>query len=439
MRKVKLDQVFGVSTEQLSSYLVREKVDGLFLSALNSNKQIVVYGSSKQGKTALVTKYTPYDQNIKVSCSPKADIEDIYKSILRQLGIEISTSKVAKSGSRYNIGAVAKIKAILFPISGESSVKSDISATTEKSEEVVSVEFNLSLAQDISELIKVAVKGKFIILEDFHYLSSEVQKQLAFDLRTFQEMGIRFIVLGVWREKNRLAQYNGDLLDRIIEVPVEPWLKEEFLEVIHKGEAALNIKFSYEVYDELLANAFDSIGVVQELLRSVCEQSRISETQKETKAINDQELLKKAIRRKSAEYAARHVRALEMIAEGRKPTSTKNGLEPLCLPYYSVKAILTIEFDSILRGIRRELLEAEIKKLHHRPADVRPGDMSNLLHNFALLQLEKDIRPPIFDYNRDSRVLKIIDSTFYFFMRNVNKTVILDNLINPLETNGNGH
>jgi hypothetical protein len=33
--------------------------------------------------------------------------------------------------------------------------------------------------------------------------------------------------------------------------------------------------------------------------------------------------------------------------------------------------------------------------------DVRPEDMSNLLHKFAELQSEKGIVPPIFDYDQN--------------------------------------
>lgn len=92
-----------------------------------------------------------------------------------------------------------------------------------------------------------------------------MQKALAFDLRSFQELGIRFVILGVWREKNRLTQFNGDLQDRIIEVPVEPWSEKEFREVIAIGSEKLNIEVSETIQTNLIESAFDSIGVVQEL------------------------------------------------------------------------------------------------------------------------------------------------------------------------------
>lgn len=77
MARVVLEKVFGVSKDQLASYLEREKVDGLFVASLKTDKQIIVYGSSKQGKTALVNKYIPYETNIVVSCSPQSKTEDI--------------------------------------------------------------------------------------------------------------------------------------------------------------------------------------------------------------------------------------------------------------------------------------------------------------------------------------------------------------------------
>jgi hypothetical protein len=60
----RLDQVFGVSKDPVLSYTQRDAVDDSFIAALAADKQIVVYGASKQGKTALVRRYLPYEENI---------------------------------------------------------------------------------------------------------------------------------------------------------------------------------------------------------------------------------------------------------------------------------------------------------------------------------------------------------------------------------------
>ena len=97
------------------------------------------------------------------------------------------------------------------------------------------MEYNLDLSQDVAELLKSIKFQKYIILDNFHYLSEDVQKQLAFDLRIFQDLDIRFIILGIWRERNRLNQFNGDLQDRVVDVAVEPWDNKDFEAVIKKG------------------------------------------------------------------------------------------------------------------------------------------------------------------------------------------------------------
>lgn len=430
MEHIKIEDVFGVSKKHIRSYFEREDVDGAFQEALKTDKQIIVYGASKQGKTALVSKYLNYEDNIVVTCSPDSSVEDIYRAILRGAKIQIQTQIQNIDGLGASIGAKAKFKAI-FPFLGSADVEGSTQVTSEISTQTTMemVEFNLGLPQDICELLNIAKSRRVVILENFHYLSDEVQGKLAFDLRSFQELGVRFVVLGVWREKNRLAQYNGDLLDRIAEVPVEPWKKEDFEAVIHIGEKELELHFSEEIIEHICAESFGSIGVVQELLRITCILSGIKERQSTLVEINDMAYFQEAVKNKVDDYAARHMRALEDIAAGRKSTTDENALY---LPYYLVCAILQSVFDEIFRGIERGTLESKIKQIHHRPDGVRPSDMSNLLYNLTQLQVDKRIVPPIFDYDRGQRTMKVIDSTFYFFLKHCNTAEILENIPNPL-------
>ena len=53
---MKTIEIFGVSNSNIGSYIQREDVDTRFLEGLQRNKHIVVFGSSKQVKTALTTQ-----------------------------------------------------------------------------------------------------------------------------------------------------------------------------------------------------------------------------------------------------------------------------------------------------------------------------------------------------------------------------------------------
>lgn len=92
----KLEEVFGISTKPVQSYTEREQVDGKFRRSLLGDDHIVIYGSSKQGKTALRQKHIEDRKCAIVRCSPKSTTESIYQSILREAGakIEISETKM---------------------------------------------------------------------------------------------------------------------------------------------------------------------------------------------------------------------------------------------------------------------------------------------------------------------------------------------------------
>ena len=432
----KLEEIFGVSSKAVLSYVERDTVDKSFIEALKSEKQIIVYGSSKQGKTALVSKYVRYDKNVVVSLSPKSKILDIYSSILRQAGVTIQNNYSESTAREATLGVVGKFKAMLpFVGSTEIEGKNELKSNVSKDYEYEEVPFNLSLPQDISEILKKVKFRQIIILENFHYLDDDIQKEFAYDLRSFQEMGIRFIILGVWREKNKMVQFNGDLLDRIEEIPVEPWLEEDFIKVAQKGAEQLSIIFPQELLNECHDVSFKSIGVLQEILKEICISAGILEKQKVLTHISRNPHLHNAITKKAEDYLVRHQRALEAIASGNSnsSTSSQQGLLPLFLPYYLIKVILESGYEGLANGMKRSVLQAKIQDIHHRANDVRASDMSNLLYSLAKLQNHKTISPPIIDYDRNTKYLQIVDSTFYFFLKNADLTEILQELPSPLD------
>ncbi|MET3515875.1 hypothetical protein ABIC63_003661 [Pseudacidovorax sp. 1753] len=431
----KLEEVFGVTSKPVLSYVERKEVDDSFREALTSHKQIIVYGSSKQGKTALVSKYLPYDDNILVSLTPKTSLLDVYQTILSKAGVKILSATVEKASTESAVSIGAKFRAMI-PFFGEGSGETTgslkaASGNELKYEEIV---VNLELPQTVADLLKRVNCDKWVILENFHYLTDEVQQQFAFDLRAYQELGVKFVILGVWREKNRMAQFNGDLLDRTIEVPVEPWNEADFRRVVAKGGADLRVALTDPLIDATIEASFSSIGVFQELVKNICLKASVKETMPNTLVIGDLDYLKDAIRIKTDDYAARHSRALEAIAAGHNSGGGQKGdLPPLFLPYYLVRVILEGGFDGIANGARRGTIHEKIKAQHHRGNDVRASDMTNLLGGIANLQSVKAISPPIFAYDAQQRVLQVVDSTFYFFIKNADVADVLEALPNPLE------
>lgn len=426
------NDVFGVRSKLIASYIERPAVDALFVDALTDGNEVIVYGSSKQGKTSLILKHLKPENYVKVECSPQTQPIDIYKSILRQLDITYIESETQEE--QYEHGA--KVKGgfkIKVPVLGEAGVGAEAAdkASNGRTTNIAYTEYNLALAQDVSELLRRNKTSRYLVLENFHYLALEVQETLAYDLRVFQDQGIIFIVLGIWREANRLVQFNGDLLDRITEIPVEPWLDPDFRRVIEKGQALLNVDFSL-VTDRLIAASFDSIGVVQELCKQCCLAANIAETASDKVTITD-EHLRIALDKKASEYGVRHIRNFESFSDIARKTSNQSGKPSLAYPYYFIVILLTGDLDAIERGLPRSKLLEDIRGIHHRPDDVRSSDLGAFLHNVTQHQINKKIQPPFVDYDRGGKVMKIIDSSLYFFLRHCDRHSILSDLPVPLD------
>lgn len=427
----KTGDVFGVKSKLIASYVERSEVDSKFQEAITEGNEIIVYGSSKQGKTSLILKHLNVGQYVKVECSPQTQTIDIYKSILRQLNITFIESETIENSVEHGGKLTGSFK-VKIPLILDTNLGGELADkhTAKETSKGIYIEYNLSLAQDVSELLKRFEKNEYIILENFHYLPLEVQESLAFDLRTFQDHHIIFIILGIWREANRLIQFNGDLLDRVTEIPVEPWTVDDFKRVIKKGADLLNVDFSH-IENRLIEDSFDSIGVVQEIAKLCCQLAGVNETAQETVVLT-LDHLEAALKRKAEDYGVRHIRNFEAFVDINRKTSNQSGKPSLAFPYYFIKLLLCHKFDEIEKGLSRATLLDEIRKIHHRPEDVRSGDLGAFLHNISQHQIGKKIQPPFVDYDRGGKILKVIDSSMYFFLKHCNREEILNDIPNPL-------
>lgn len=420
---VPVSRVYGVSNSFIDSYVSRKNIDEKFEDGLLSGKHIIIYGSSKQGKTSLIKNNFPEDKSKIIECSPKTQVIDIYKSLIRQLNVEIEESHTLQKGKELNgkVGLKAKLKIPFFG-SSEASIEASGKINNAKTTQFKRVEYDLSLAQDISEVIEQCAFDGRVIVENFHYLSLEVQRSLAYDLRTFEEKRIFFVILGVWRERNRLTQFNGDLLDRLVEIPVEPWEKEDFEKVIKEGEPVLNVSFN-NIKDRIIEKANGSIGVLQELCKYTCLKAGVSETMPNSTIELNSTHLNQAIQDKVSHYSSRHIGCLENFIAGDE---TK-----LNLPYYFLMAIFEFDIQKLDKGLKKSEVEEKMNALRDDQKTIRKNDFNRFFNRVVVYQINKDISPPIFDFDKGKQTIKIIDSTFIFFIANKDRKELMDCFCKP--------
>ena len=89
-----LHEVFGISTSiPVYTYVDRAGLDERFAYLLGTDRHIVIYGPSKQGKTILRKKVLPEERCIVVPCRPDWTVENVYQEVLRQLGAMVAVTQ----------------------------------------------------------------------------------------------------------------------------------------------------------------------------------------------------------------------------------------------------------------------------------------------------------------------------------------------------------
>jgi hypothetical protein len=278
---------------------------------------------------------------------------------------------------------------------------------------------------DVNDIIRALNEikySKFIVLEDFHYLPDESQRDMAFSLKAFHEKSkITFVVVGVWREENRLITYNGDLTDRVFSVDVDAWTQSSLTEVIQAGEQLLNIQFSPTFVDDLLRRCFNSVHIVQEVCRRCVRNHGIYQTQDKLAAVGAGTDATKLIEQVVDEQGGRYNGFLMNFADGFQQTDLE-------MPKWIIHTLLQSTIEQLEDGLRLREISRMIKASHPKGEDLNNGNITQALISASSLQVKKSIRPIIIDYDTTNRNLQVVDKGFLIWLASQDRSELLDDL-----------
>ncbi|AOK69032.1 hypothetical protein [Burkholderia multivorans] len=407
--------VYGIGRELPLNYVSRKAVDEYFVANLTRDKHIIIYGSSKQGKTSLRKHCLQDDDYIVVHCSNKWSIADLHSAILKRVGYEVTQSATRTTSGRNKI--VAAFKARILGVGVEATGEKEDS----KTDAVTTAPLELD-PEDANDIIS-ALNGfsKFIVLEDFHYLPIDTQKDFSVALKAFHEQSkLCFIIVGVWLEEGRLTVYNGDLTGRIVGVNADKWTSDELREVIAAGEALLNISFSSSFKDEVIKGCLDSVYIVQEACYQACMREGVGATQKHFrqdigKDLDVFELIKDVVNQQTGRYNS----FITLFATGFQET-TLQMFKWLLYP------VLTEEVGALESGLTYRHLRDVLRKHHPEGVALNLGNLTQALQSTASLQVKKDIKPIVLDYDQTNLKLNVVDRGFLIWLGNQDRKELLE-------------
>ena len=408
------NEVYGIVRRGVpKTYVSRTDVDDRFLNEITRDQHLVIYGSSKQGKSSLIQTALQPSDYISVQCATDWTKHTLYSAILRQAGVTLKDGTTRTKGSSSEVTAEieAEVKAPFF---ASLIARLQGRAGTQRSTSVVlkEIPLDLSRAADVISLLEKIKFKKYIVVEDFHYLPASVQRELATDLKAFYEQSdSSFIIVGVWLEANRLIVYNGDLASRITSIPADTWKNEELAEVVRSGQQLLNITFSDEVVDALVQRAQQNVGTLQEAVRQLCIQAEIHQTARDTFHFDDLNAVASAYDYVANQLATRYANAINKFSEGLRD-------QVLHMYKWLMHAVIHATPDQRRAGLKTAEIWRHIQSVHPRGTAILQNSVVVALENVAKVQSHAQITPIIFDYDESHQRLSIVDNGFLVYLAN---------------------
>jgi hypothetical protein len=231
----------------------------------------------------------------------------------------------------------------------------------------------------------------------------------------------------VWLEENRLVAYNGDLTGRLIAIDADRWTEEELRCVIEKGEELLNVRFHESFKGELIKESYGSVYIVQEACRQACIQAGIYFTQAQTVQVGKDIITREIVKEVVDQQGGRYRSFLSQFALGFQETRLE-------MYKWLLYPLLAATPEKLEEGFTYADLRRAMKEHHPLGEELNLGNLTQALQSTASLQVAKDIKPIILDYDQTNSTLNVVDRGFVIWLQNQSKDELFEELELPRQT-----
>lgn len=403
---MRTDEVFGIRPNVIEhSYIDRKSLDDYFGKLVKRQQtHIAIRGASKVGKSWLRQKVL---QNpIVVNCRLHYSTADIYRDALARLEIRLELESKVTHAIKGKVVAEGEAGfKLIAKASGGVEVAGEYGRETR--EEAAGKDFND--LEFVAALIRES--GRMLVVEDFHYLSIEQQKQFAFDLKTLWDYRTFVTVIGVWISENMLITLNPDLADRIEEISVT-WQPEELKQILHKGSRLLNVRFTDRISNQLAEISYESAGLLQKLaLRMLDDELNIVERSADSPEVivDSEDAVHGAAMHVSEQLNQLYQAFAKRVCEGIRTRRNSTGIYA-----HAMAAVMAASDADLTAGLPATAIfvvaNAKQPRIHY-------GNLKVALARFPELQVDEDGRGLVIAYNPQGEKVSVVDKQLLLYRR----------------------
>ncbi|MGN6208857.1 AAA family ATPase [Asticcacaulis sp.] len=268
---LKLKEVFTPGGQPSVTYVARDHLeleDAIRKVLAQGYTLNVVTGPTKSGKTVLCTRVldTGY-KHVVVEGGQVRTEADFWSNLAHQLNVAQSATKSKTETDAWKTGGAVGGG---FPGIASATGSHDVSGGTQTTS---SLTYQNSLM--LNSLKKLADDDVALLVDDFHYIPSDVQRSIIQALKGPIFKGLSVIFLAVPHRAFDPITVEDELQGRFKHFSIPPWSISDLSLIPKKGFDALNVQCSTGLLNNIVNESFGNPLLVQEICSNICIRSGI--------------------------------------------------------------------------------------------------------------------------------------------------------------------
>lgn len=377
----------------------------------NLCKLVTVTGQTKSGKTVLTRKVLPPEDSVWIDGGTISDEDDFWHLIIGQLELFQTTQTEGSATTTSTLGGKASAGANLLVAKGTGEISAQ-RASARGSREASS----RALSSRVVALTGLRDARIPLVIDDFHYLSRELQGSLVRALKPLIFDRLPAVIIAIPHRRYDAMKVEKEMTGRISPIDLPVWSESELRYIPDKGFDLLNYDVPAELSARLATEAIGSPHLIQDFCRALCKHLELDQSPTRRRLdITDTQL--GAVFREVAETFGRPI--FDKLARGPRQRSDriqrelKNGrsvdIYELVLHALAFRrpGLESLEYED-LRAAIRAVSATQIPQLH---------EVVRVLKHMATIAASDLSSTPVIDFEEDEKKLHITDPFFAFYLR----------------------
>ncbi len=139
----------------------------------------------------------------------------------------------------------------------------------------------LSCNNSEDDVVALLAAAGIVVLDDFHHLQESLRKDIGYKLKRWNELGLRFFVIGIASSNKKMLDIDPELGIRNDVYEIKRQSDKFLADILELGEKHLNVKFSPSAKSDYVKAASGIPSAIQVVCRVACIRSKVLKTHPE--------------------------------------------------------------------------------------------------------------------------------------------------------------